>query len=87
MFGPLSRKDIDSPGRRVVQGLWKQTKGGPQKLPHAQMEVVRKEVKDLVTKGAVRRVPVAEAKAHRGFYSSIFCVPKPGGKWRAVIDL
>ena len=30
---------------------------------------------------------MSEAKQKKGFYSKMFCMPKPGGKWRPIIDL
>ena len=50
------------------------------KLPKSQMKVIRKEVADLCVKGAVRRIDVVEANSTLGFYSRMFCVPKPGKK-------
>ena len=41
----------------------------------------------LILKGAMRKVSMAEVKAKNGFYSKMFCVPKPGRKWRPIIDL
>ena len=58
------------------------------KLPGKQMGVVRQEVATLLDKGAVRKVPWKEAQSSPGFFSKMFCVPKPGeNKWRAVIDM
>ena len=51
------------------------------------MEVIREEVGELVQKGVMRKVPKAEAKRQKGFYSKMFCVPKPDGRWRPIIDL
>ena len=57
-------------------------------LPPRQMEIVRKEVAGFLEKKAIRVVPMEEATTHLGFYSKIFCVPKPGaGKWRMIIDM
>ena len=56
-------------------------------LPKAQMKVIRKEVADLCVKGTVRRIYVDEANATLGFYSCMFCVPKPGNKKQAIINL
>ena len=55
--------------------------------PLKQLDVIRKEVKVLVKKGAMRKVPYAEAMKSKGFYSKLFCVPKPGDKWRPVINM
>ena len=38
-------------------------------------------------KGAIREVSADEAASNPGHYSKIFAVPKPGGKWRVVINL
>ena len=65
---------------------------GPQwnkatKLPPAQMKVIRQEVKDLVSKGAMRKISKEEAQQNLGFYSKMFCVSKPNKKWRPIINL
>lgn len=65
---------------------------GPQwnkatKLPPAQMKVIRQEVKDLVSKGAMRKISKEEAQQNPGFYSKMFCVSKPNKKWRPIINL
>ena len=65
---------------------------GPQwnkatKLPPAQMKVIRQEVKDLVSKGAMRKISKEEAQQNSGFYSKMFCAPKPNKKWRPIINL
>ena len=57
------------------------------KLSPPQMKVIREEVRDLVQKGAMRKVPMSEAKKKKGFYSKMFCIPKPDGRWRPIIDL
>ena len=57
------------------------------KLPKSQMKVIRKEVADLCAKGAMRRISVGEANSTLGYYSHMFCVPKPGNKKRAIINL
>ena len=57
------------------------------KLLKSQMKVIRKEVADLCVKGAVRRIDVDEANSTLGYYSHMFCVPKPGNKKRAIINL
>ena len=57
------------------------------KLPEEKMNVIRAEIATLIEKGAVRVVPREEAMATPGHYSQIFAVPKPGGKWRVVINL
>ena len=51
------------------------------------MKVIRKEVPDHCVKGAVRKINVDEANATLGFYSRMFCVPKPGNKKWAIINL
>ena len=45
--------------------------------------VLDDEVQQMVRKGAIERVPVGQSC----FHSHLFLVPKPGGKWRPVIDL
>lgn len=45
---------------------------------------LRKEVQALLNKRAI--VPVSN-KHSGGFYSTLFLVPKPGNRWRPVIDL
>lgn len=58
------------------------------KLPDDQMKVVRNEVAGFLEKKAIRIVPKAEAEKSLGFYSKLFCVPKPGvNNWRMIIDL
>ena len=56
------------------------------RLPKSQMDIVRAEVKGFLEKGAVRKLSYAEAKATPGYYSKLFCVPKPGNKWRMIIE-
>ena len=57
------------------------------KLPEVKMSVIRAEISALLEKGAIRRVSKEEATTTLGHYSQIFAVPKPGGKWRVVINL
>ena len=57
------------------------------KLSEEKIGVIREEISTLLLKGAVRVVPREEALANPGHYSQIFAVPKPGGKWRVVINL
>ena len=57
------------------------------KLPEPRMSVIRSEIKTLLEKGAIRKVSQQEAVATPGHYAQIFAVPKPGGKWRVVINL
>jgi len=45
---------------------------------------VHQEIQDLLQKGALEEVKNPNSP---GFYSRIFLVPKPGNKWRPVIDL
>ena len=53
-----------------------------------QVELVRRNIKDLVCKGAMRKVPWNEAVKSKGFYSKLFCLPKPGtATWRVIINL
>ena len=56
-------------------------------LPEDQMQVVRKEVAGFLLKGAIRKLSADEAVSTPGYYSKLFCVPKPGGKWRMIIDM
>jgi len=49
------------------------------------MDLLKDSVKQMLAKGAIQVVP--DAKAYPGFYSRLFLVPKPGNKWRPVIDL
>ena len=56
------------------------------KLPSAQMNIVRTEVQGFLKKGAVRKLTWAEARATPGYYSKLFCVPKPDNKWRMIIE-
>ena len=58
------------------------------KLPRIQMKIIRREVKELLGKGAIRKVSVNEAIDKPGFFSKLFAVPKPGvDKWRTIIDM
>ena len=43
-------------------------------LPEAQMQVIRREVANFLTKRAIRKVSTAEANANPGFYSKLFFV-------------
>ena len=56
-------------------------------LPEDQMKHVREEVRAFVAKGAVRKLSPEEAQQKLGFYSKLFVVPKPGNKWRMIIDM
>ena len=49
--------------------------------------MIREEVAKLVSKKAMRKLTLREAKSRKGFYSKLFCVPKPDGAWRPVINL
>ena len=57
------------------------------KLPEQKMNIIRAEVGKLLAKGAIRKVPQQEACTSLGHYSQVFAVPKPGGKWRVVINM
>ena len=58
------------------------------KLPEDQMRVVRAEVAGFLAKKAIRIVSPNEAEKSLGFYSKLFCVPKPGkNNWRMIIDM
>ena len=46
--------------------------------------IVHKEIMEMVNKEALEEVKFPYGK---GFYSRIFVVPKPNGKWRPIIDL
>ena len=57
-------------------------------LPEDQMKVVRAEVTGFLAKKAIRIVSKNEAEKSLGFYSKLFCVPKPGdNNWRMIIDM
>ena len=78
----------------LVQAGYKMKFAEPPRLtkplakPKDQMKVVRAEVAGFLEKKAIRIVPKAEAEQSLGFYSKLFCVPKPGiNKWRMIIDL
>ena len=52
------------------------------------MIVIRKEIKDLFAKGAMRKVDYKVAQKKQGFYSKLFVVPEPeAGKFRVIINL
>ena len=53
--------------------------------PHCPVkrELLRLEIESLKTKQAIHKVPPGSP----GFYSRMFLVPKPGNKWRPVIDV
>ena len=57
------------------------------KLSEEKMQVIRQEISSLLSKGAIRMVTPEEAAKCPGHYSKIFAVPKPGEKWRVVINL
>ena len=42
-------------------------------LAPSKMKVIREEVKDLIQKGAMRKVLMVEAKVNKGFYSKMLC--------------
>ena len=54
--------------------------------PHDMNEIKRvsldQAVEDMIEKGAIEIAPLT-----LGFYSRIFLVPKPDGRWRPIIDL
>ena len=56
------------------------------RLPTDQMNIVSAEVAGFLKKGAVRKLTLAEARSTPGYYSKLFCVPKPGNKWRMIIE-
>ena len=47
------------------------------------IRVVDEEVESLLNKGAIEEVPASEP----GYFSHLFCVPKPDGKWRPILNL
>jgi hypothetical protein len=57
------------------------------KLPAEQMKVIRKEIAELRAKGALRMLSSKEAREKPGYYSRMFCVSKPCGAWRPIINL
>ena len=58
------------------------------KLSPVAMKVIRKEIADLLHKGAMRKVTSTEAHKVKGFYSRLFVVPKPEvGKFRVIINM
>ena len=61
--------------------------GKETRLAKDKMILIRKEVKDLVRKKVVRRVPWQEARRKPGYYSKMFCVSKANGSWRPIINL
>jgi hypothetical protein len=48
-------------------------------------EALNQAVRTLLEKGAIEEVPLQ--KKSRGFYNRLFLRPKPGGKWRPILDL
>ena len=54
------------------------SEGGPR------TPVIQAEISTLLQKGAIEPVIFQDSP---GFYSRLFVVPKPGGKWRPIIDL
>ena len=64
------------------------TKRHETKLSPEAMKVSRREIKDLLHKGAMRIVDKSEALQIKGFYSKMFVVKKPEpGKFRVIINL
>ena len=57
-----------------------------QRIPrlHTKQLALRQIVRDLTHKRAIQQVNKVQSL---GFYSRLFLVPKPHGKWRPVIDL
>ena len=63
-------------------------KGRETKLAPNAMKIIRKEILDLLGKGAMRVVSLEEANRVKGFYSRLFVVPKPEvGKFRVIINM
>ena len=57
----------------------------PKSFPdRAKEDILSQEVAKMLGKGALERVLDTSSP---GFYSRLFVVPKPGGRWRPVIDL
>ena len=75
--------DFGGCGPKLVKPDWRKATI----LPPAQMVVIREEVAKLVDKKAMRKVPLSEARKRPGFYSRLFCVPKPDGSWRPIINM
>jgi len=47
-------------------------------------QIMSLEIQKLLQKSVIEKVQVKDSP---GFYSRLFVVPKPGGKWRPIIDL
>ena len=57
----------------------------PRSFPDpAKHQILTQEINKMLVKGALEEVHDLDSP---GFYSRLFVVPKPGGKWRPVIDL
>lgn len=70
---------FSSPPPLTRTPVWIQVPGNQEKAA-----VLRAEVASLLLKQAIE---VVEDVDTLGFYSHMFVVPKPGGKWRPIIDL
>jgi hypothetical protein len=46
-------------------------------------ETLEAEIQELLQKGAISPVPPGS----KGFWSTVFLVPKPGGSWRPILNL
>lgn len=57
----------------------------PQEPGCSNPQVVLREIETMLQKQAIEQVP--DFKSSPGFYSRLFVVAKPNGKWRPIIDL
>ena len=58
------------------------------KVSPASTQIIRREIRDLVAKGAMRKINFKYATEVKGYYSKLFVVPKPDvDKFRVIINL